>query len=168
MSLLSRSYHSCFIRPSKSTRSPLRFVTRRVVALLGLCLFTSGAAAANDDFSAIRATVFDYFEGINEVSLVRLERAFDESAALKSVDKDGGLAVEPIADAMDRWMQGEPAQRSGKILSIELADGPIARVVFDYDGAYVDFLTLAKLKGQWKIIDKVFIRVEQPAADSAQ
>ncbi|EED30478.1 conserved hypothetical protein [gamma proteobacterium NOR5-3] len=146
----------------------MRFVRRCVGALLGLCLFASNLVVANDDVAAIRATVFDYFDGINEVSLVRLERAFDENAALKSVDQAGGLSVEPIANAIDRWMQGDPAQRRGEILSIDLSDGPIARVVFDYDGAYLDFLTLAKLQGQWKIIDKVFIRVEPPSADTSE
>lgn len=169
MSLLSRSYHSSLAGRRRSTRqSTLGCLTRWLITLLGLCLFTSGALFANDDLSAIRATVFDYLEGVNELSLVRLERAFDESAALKSVDKSGGLVVEPIANAIDRWMQGDPAHRSGKILSIALSDGPIARVVFDYDGAYVDFLTLAKLKGRWKIIDKVFIRAGQSLDALAQ
>ncbi|WOJ92848.1 nuclear transport factor 2 family protein [Congregibacter variabilis] len=159
MSLLSSS-HRCSSngRSSSARLSRLRFESLCVAALLGLCLSVSDAVAANDEMPAIRAAVFDYFEGVNEVDLVRLERAFDEHAALKSVDHSGALVVEPIADAIDRWMQGEPATRSGKILSMELADGPVARVVFDYDGAYIDFLSLAKLKGQWKIIDKVFIR----------
>ncbi|MFT4769966.1 MAG: hypothetical protein ACI8RN_003120 [Glaciecola sp.] len=140
--------------------SPRPFERWLASALLGLSLCLSGPVAADDEFTAIRATVFDYFEGINELSLDHLQRAFDANAALKSVDASGTLVVEPIADAIDRWMQSDAVQRRGKILSIDLSGGPIALVVFDYDGAYVDFLTLARLQGQWKIIDKVFVRAE--------
>ncbi len=126
--------------------------------LLALSLTIVCPTAAADEFVAIRATVFDYLEGINEVNRERIERAFDAGAELKSVGETGALVAEPIADAVERWMAGQAASRTGEILSIDIADGQIARVVFDYDGAYIDFLTLAKLQGEWKIIDKVFIR----------
>jgi len=127
--------------------------------LLSIVLFLAAlqAQAAEDDFSAIRAAVFDYFDGINEVNRERLERAFDASAALKSVGEDGLIRVQPIDEVIERWMAKVPEERRGEILSIDVTDGEIARVVFDYNGDYVDFLTLAKLKGQWKIIDKVFV-----------
>lgn len=116
------------------------------------------ATSANDDIDAIRAAVFDYFEGINEVDRERIERAFDGSASLKSVAEDGGIRVESIAEARNRWLKAEPQPRTGVILSLDVSDGKVARVVFDFDGAYLDFLTLLKIDGQWKIIDKVFIR----------
>ena len=138
-------------------------VRRSFTGLLGLmlltaCLTVSVSASAADELQAIRDTVFDYFEGINQVDRDRLERAFDPSAALKSVDESGALVVEPIADAMARWMRGQVTERRGDILSIDRAGGQVARVVFDFDGDYVDFLTLVKLNGHWRIIDKVFIR----------
>lgn len=132
-------------------------------SLLRLLLLVAGlssavSTSAADELQAIRDTVFDYFDGINQVDRERLERAFDPGAALKSVDASGALVVEPIADAMARWMRGPATERRGDILSIDVADGQVARVVFDFDGDYVDFLTLVKLDGHWRIIDKVFIR----------
>lgn len=127
------------------------------IALLTWCPASLAASATGDDIAAIRSAVFDYFEGINEVDPTRLQRAFADSAALKSVNESGELVVEPIAAAIARWLQAEPRERRGKIMSIDIAGEQIARVVFDYDGVYVDFLTLAKLSGQWQIIDKVFI-----------
>jgi protease I len=140
-------------------RTRVLFVTliQGLIFSAGLAGYATTVAAA-DEFPAIRAAVFDYFEGINTVSRDRLERAFDPGAELKSVGESGALVVEPIADAIERWMRGEPDKRVGDILSIDIAAGEIARVVFDYDGRYVDFLTLARINGQWKIIDKVFIR----------
>lgn len=137
-------------------------VRRSLFGLLRLLVLVAGLSAAvstsaADELQAIRDTVFDYFDGINQVDRERLERAFDPGAALKSVDASGALVVEPIADAMARWMRGQVTERSGEILSIDVAGGQVARVVFDFDGDYVDFLTLVKLDGHWRIIDKVFI-----------
>ena len=67
------------------------------------------------------------------------------------------MKVEPIADAIARWMSGDAQQRKGEILELDITNGQIARVKFDYDGIFVDFLTLLKLDEKWKIVDKVFI-----------
>lgn len=145
---------------SRSLLSLLRFL------LFGVCLAAAISATAADDLTAIRDTVFDYFDGINTVDRERLERAFDSSAELKSVGESGMLEVEPIADAIARWMGAKAAERRGDILAVDMAGGEVARVVFDYDGAYVDFLTLVKLNGQWRIIDKVFIRTSAASPDT--
>jgi hypothetical protein len=115
------------------------------------------AAAAGNDLYAIRAAVFDYFEGINEASLERLQRAFHPGAFLKSPAADGSLKIEPIAHAIERWVSAEPHPREGYIRSLEIVEGRLARVVFDFNGRYIDFLTLVKLQGRWKIIDKAFV-----------
>jgi protease I len=128
-----------------------------VAACLPLLLGAAAGRSADGDFAAIRAAVFDYFDGINEVSRKRLERAFDPGAELKNVGADGTIVAQPIDEVIERWMAKQPAERAGEILSIDVTDGEIARVVFDYNGDYIDFLTLAKVKGQWKIIDKVFV-----------
>jgi hypothetical protein len=143
-------------------KNPAGVMTSTSAKLAGLLLAwylaMPGIAAAPDDFAGIHATVFDYLEGINQLDRDRLERAFDGNAALKSVNDEGALVIEPIASAIERWLRGAAGERSGKILSIEVADNQIARVVFDFDGAFLDYLTLAKLDEQWRIIDKVFLR----------
>ena len=130
-----------------------------LAGILGIALAVLGVAAQAeaDDFGAVRAAVFDYFDGINEVSRERLERAFDPSAELKNVGANGAIVAQPIDQVIERWMAKEPEAREGEILSIDVTDGEIARVVFDYNGDYIDFLTLAKVQGRWKIIDKVFV-----------
>ena len=136
-----------------------------VILLVGLVMSNAGNAIAGDtkvhagdeEVAAIQAAVFNYFEGINEQDRARLEGAFDTSAQLKSPDGDGAVKVEPIADAIARWLSGEAQQRTGKILKLDITENQVAQVVFDYDGIFVDFLTLLQLDGQWKIVDKVFI-----------
>ena len=114
-------------------------------------------SATTNDMASIHAAVFDYFDGINTKNRERIEWAFDPSAQLKSPAGNGKVKVEPIADAVARWMSDTPQSRVGEILAVEITDGQVARVVFDFDEAYIDFLTLLKLDGQWKIVDKVFI-----------
>ena len=135
-----------------------------IILLVGLALLIAGNAiagghkqAGDEEVAAIQAAVFNYFEGINEKDRARLESAFDTSAQLKSPDGAGAVKVEPIADAIARWMDGKAQSRKGKILAFEITDNQVAQVVFDYDGIFVDFLTLFKLDGQWKIVDKSFI-----------
>lgn len=128
------------------------------VALGATWVSSSNAAEPDNDLQQIRGAVFDYFEGYNEVSRERLERAFHSGAEMKSVAEDGTLSAQPIETMIERWLQAEPRSRRGRILAIDVAERSIARVVFDFDGAYTDFLTLARIQGQWKIIDKVFIK----------
>ncbi len=137
-------------------RGPARGIIAAAFALLST-LAAPSSWADGEDFSSIRAAVFDYFEGINEVSEERLRRAFDPSASMKNVGEDGSINAQPIEDVIARWLTKTPEARTGEILSIDVTDGEIARVVFDYNGDYLDFLTLAKVRGEWKIIDKVFV-----------
>jgi hypothetical protein len=136
-------------------------MTARHFLSMALCsliiLGTATVQAADPEVAAVQATVYNYFEGINTKDRARLESAFDTSAQLKSPDGAGAVKVEPIADAIARWMDGKAQSRKGKILAFEITDNQVAQVVFDYDGIFVDFLTLFKLDGQWKIVDKSFI-----------
>ena len=143
-----------------TARSPF---AQSILTLLAAALFAvSAPAIADDDIDAVRATIFDYFDGLNERDEERLRRAFDPSAHLKSVTEDGTIRVEPIADAIGRWMAADAKSRNGVVLAIDVVDNEVARVVFDFDGEYTDFLTLLKLGGDWKIIDKVFVRNQEP------
>ena len=143
----------------------LQTLVQSIFLLVGLALLTTGDAIADEskgqdgdkEVAAIQAAVFNYFEGINEKDRARLESAFDTSAQLKSPDGDDAVKVEPVADAITRWMSGKAQQRKGKILKLDITEDQVAQVVFDYDGIFVDFLTLLKLDGKWKIVDKVFI-----------
>ncbi|GGY36613.1 nuclear transport factor 2 family protein [Parvularcula lutaonensis] len=120
------------------------------------------------DRQAIEAAVMDYFEGQGERSAERLNRAFHaETAQMVGVlsAEDGGTEIRSWAmrETIPRWSEGEPstAERKGEILSMNIADGRLATVMFDSDGRFFDALTLAKIDGEWKIVQKVFIRQDQ-------
>lgn len=129
--------------------------------------FFAPALAGDGDEEAITAAVFDYFEGQGERSAERLNRAFHaETAQMVGVmDGEDGTDVRTWAmnETIPRWSEGEPStdDRVGKIMSMNIADGRLATVMFDSDGRFYDALTLAKIDGEWKIVQKVFVRQDQ-------
>ncbi|MGR5130896.1 nuclear transport factor 2 family protein [Vibrio alfacsensis] len=137
----------------------------KTLALYGAILFSPVQSAfANEmvnkdegEVSAVVETVYNYFEGINTKQEKLIENAFDKNAQLKYVsNKNEEVKVELISDAINRWMGNDAQHRTGKVLSVDV-DGDIAHVVFDFDNAFIDYLTLANMNGQWQIIDKVYV-----------
>ncbi|MCQ8186172.1 nuclear transport factor 2 family protein [Parvularcula maris] len=136
-----------------------------------LALFALAPAQAMDpstDEQAIEAAVFDYFDGQGEKSEERLNRAFYGETAqmvgiLKTDDGSDEVRTWEMKDVITNWAEGEPSEeeRSGEIISMDIADGRLATVMFDSNGRFTDALTLAKIDGEWKIVQKVFIRQDQ-------
>jgi len=134
-------------------------------AFAALACLTGAALAQTADDQAVRAAVYDYFEGQTQADLARLQRGFDESSAhMKFIDEneDGEpyVRVMEIAPVLEAWGGGEPAEdeRVGTILSLNVVDGRMASVLFDSNGRFLDQLTLLKIGDDWKIVSKVFIR----------
>jgi putative lumazine-binding protein len=118
-----------------------------------------------DDHDAIRAVIQDYFEGVSGANTAPLERAWESSAGhWKGIETDVAgyetVKVEPIFDSIERWAKGPTKDASGEVLSLEVIDGQIAIVKFDFqlgNDRYLDILSLYKLNGEWKLINKMFV-----------
>ncbi len=135
-----------------------------VMAAMIMMAFPALAQKA-DDSDQIKAAVMDYFEGQGEASRERLDRAFETNVAdmLTIAKNDNGedyIREWDMADVVVRWSEGEPVTepRVGRIMNMQIIDGRLASVTFDSNGMFYDLLTLAKVNGQWKIINKAFIR----------
>jgi len=122
------------------------------------------AQEAPSDYDAIRATVFDYFDGIREADRERLERAFIlDQAHMKSYIRNyKGELVEgavPITEVIDNeWAVGDGRpELEGHIVSVNIYNDVAAHAIFDFNGEYVDSFQLAKVNGQWKIMNKFFV-----------
>lgn len=139
---------------------------RRTIVYLASILMLTTSAFTNeaDDRAAIEAVLADYMEGFFEADSERLNRAFASEGRLITMQKsDGGsdtLKAWDMAPMLEAWSKRDPMPMKPKsqILSIDIKNGAMASVVFDSNGRFYDFLTLAKLNGQWKIIHKAFIR----------
>jgi 4-oxalocrotonate tautomerase len=116
-----------------------------------------------DARDAVERALDDYFDGLYHSDAARLRRVF-HPAAQYACATDGELLLRtmdeylPIVDARPSPASRGEARRD-RIVSIEFA-GPVtafARVECAIaPKAFVDFLTLVRLDGHWRILSKVF------------
>lgn len=146
-------------------------VMRILVVTLGLAAVTGAIenAKTTADYAAVHATIDSYFEGAKTATAAPFEKAWDlEHGRMVYVKLQDGvetLQAVPIKDAIKSWTS-KPAEESwGKVLSIEVTDGRMAAVMVEmlYRGnIYVDLLSLYKINGEWKIVNKQFVRRDVP------
>lgn len=121
-------------------------------------------AASADDVELVHETVFNYFNGASGADLSLMEKAWDKpNAHMKFVEKnDQGVdevQVLPIAEMFKSWAKAA-APAKGTLLSMDIVDGKMAVVKFEFitkGKTYIDYLSLYKINGQWKIVNKIFI-----------
>lgn len=147
-----------------------------LVAVAGLAtLLTHRRAAAgpNDgDQAGVRAAVELYFQGHATGNGDFWRRAFHPEAKLFWV-KDGAFAQRTLAEFIG-GAAGKPAddeaKRTRKITLIDVTgDSAVAKVELDYPAIkFTDYLSLLKLDGKWVIVNKIFHRVNRPAAPAVR
>ena len=120
----------------------------------------------NKQSEEIQAVIQNYFEGIYNGDEVQLKEAFHSETLLF-----GDIKGIPYFKAVTEYIDGVKSRNSPKdlgedfkmeILSIEiLGTNAIVRAQLPMLGYnYFDFLSLAKIKGDWKIVNKLFTHVE--------
>ena len=124
-------------------------------------------ANIESEFGEISATLMDYFDGIFEGDTEKLDHVFHSDGRLScatdgtlvSVDKEDYLKI--VASRKSPRDSG--AKRYDRIISIDMA-GPgaaIAKVECAIPPKYfTDLLTLIKLEGRWRIINKTYHYIE--------
>ena len=134
--------------------------------ILMLAVTIGGAAARGDDMSdydAIKTTIYNYFDGIRHADRARLEKAFAVDAGhmkgyLKGKDGSWDLSVRPMNEVIDDWASRDPSpDMQGEIQAINIYSDVAATVLFDFNGVYTDAFHLAKIDGDWRIVNKFYI-----------
>jgi len=121
------------------------------------------AVDLKSDYDAIAGTISDYFDGIRLADRTRLERAFAvDYAHMKAyIRNDAGKLTEssrPMKEVIDEWVARKPnPDLEGRILAIDIYSDIAAQVRFDFNGVYVDAFQLAKIDGEWRIMNKFYI-----------
>ncbi len=131
---------------------------------------TEAPTAGARDLEAIAAVVRQYFEGIHFSDAARIEQAFRPDARLT-----GHLDEAPYDKRRDEYMEilrqrpapaaaGVPFQM--EIRSIDqYGRAAVVRTLTPIGGVnYVDFLSLQKTEGRWRIVHKLFSHEPRPAA----
>jgi hypothetical protein len=138
---------------------------RVFVFLCGLIWFVPVAAApqtALSEDAAVRATVQLYFDGLKNRDANMMGRAFHADAKMMTVAK-GAMQETPITTFLEQVVKPKPNEPTawelqGKIEAIEIAgDAAMVKAVVEFPRViHTDFLSLLKINGEWKIVNKIY------------
>jgi hypothetical protein len=129
------------------------------VMALGLLVLLPVWAGAKEE-AAARAPLEDYFKGQATGDPAYIKKAFHPDGKIVFVRE--GKLVQLTRDEFASRFTGKPApdeaQRKRTIESVDIAgNAAIARIVLDYPAVRVtDYMSLIKVDGEWKIINKTF------------
>jgi hypothetical protein len=119
----------------------------------------ASAQTAAQEEAAVRAAVQSYFDGMMKGDQTLLKKAFHaESFLIGPGQKDANRI--PFSS----WHAGftrpieNPQEHRNSILSIDVAgNAAVAKTELDWPRVrYVDYLSLLKLNGEWKIVNKIW------------
>lgn len=130
-----------------------------VILLLASAALAQSAASTSDDAS-VREVIAAYLHGLKFNDVESLKKAFLPDAKLYFVKKNGSLGQL----TQDQWYEGFKAS-AGKeeqgdlaIASVDVSGNAASvKVEEDYPKShYTDYVSLLKLHGEWKIVNKIF------------
>lgn len=132
-----------------------------LVAFLSISISTF----AQSEDEAIKETLNNYLDGGAVGDTARLNRAFFAYANLRNLSKEGKVSEMPVKKFIAAVPAGG-AKWTSKIVSYSYA-GTAATAVTEEElptFKFVDFLNLLKINGEWKIVSRVYSRVEKNVA----
>lgn len=152
-------------------------MTARSIAVLAALILLSVPAAAQkspgegdpEDQRAVRAAVRAYFDGMMRYDRAALYTAFHPDARLLGAP-DGALLEIPFVE-WAKFTEKEGAQHEGghrnRIVWVDVAgDVAVAKVDLEWPSVhYVDYLSLLRLDGEWKIVNKTWF--QEPRGEPA-
>lgn len=125
-----------------------------------------GTSAQASEKDAVRVPLENYIKGHETGDAEYMKKAFHTEGNLIFV-RDGKYATRSFAEYI-AGMSGKPAADEGKrkraIESVDVAgNAAIARIVLDYPSVkFIDYMTLLKINGEWKIVNKSFYAEPKP------
>jgi hypothetical protein len=135
-------------------------------AAVAAALIAGGAwmSAPSEDESAVRAVLQHYIQGHATGDAAHMRLAFHPAARLFWSSADT-LATRTSDEYIARMAGGKPAAdeasgvRKRRIESVDVTgNAATGKIVLDYPDAYiVDYMSLLKTNGEWRIINKIFM-----------
>ena len=140
----------------------LRLAVATLITVGGFASVGWSATRMQGDEAGVRAALEHYLQGHATGQGDHFRAAFHPEAKLFWV-RDGQLAQRTSAEYI-AGARGEPApdeaQRVRRIESIDISvNAASAQIVLDYPGVvFTDYMSLLKVNGEWKIVNKIFYR----------
>ncbi len=137
-----------------------------------LLLFSAAVSAQANEADAVRIPLENYLKAHATGDPAFARAAFHSEGTMLWI-RDGKYSSENFDAFIKRAFTGKPAadeaQRAEhrKIESIDVSGNAAnAKIILDYPTVkFVDYMTLLKIDGEWKIVSKVFYAERKPAKD---
>ena len=138
-------------------------------ALITVGLFAFTALAQNSETEAVRVPLENYIKAHATGDPAYARRAFHTQGNMIWI-RDGSYSSETFDAFIKRAFTGKPAadedkRKDGrKIEAVDVTgNAAVARITLDYPSVkFVDYMTLLKINGEWKIVNKSFFAEPKP------
>lgn len=128
-----------------------------------LCSLAVSAPAQTDEKDAVKVPLENYIKAHATGDPEYARKAFHTEGNMIWI-RDGKYSSDTFDAFIKRAFTGKPAadeekrKEGRKIEAIDLAgNAAVARIVLDYPNVkFVDYMTLLKINGEWKIVNKSF------------
>lgn len=138
-------------------------MVKRIVSICLLGWLAAVSPAWAQEEVAIEKTLRDFLEGGTNGEVERFKNAFVPDAVQRSVGKNGAMTGMTVRDLTARIKPNEVMDRTTRIVSWSYA-GTAATAVTETEyptNKIIDLLNLLKINGEWKIVSRVFTRIEK-------
>jgi hypothetical protein len=113
-----------------------------------------------DKDTEVRQVVQTYLHGLKFNDVASFKKAFWPDAKLFFVKKDGQLGQLTQAQWYEGFVKSAGQEEKGElqITDVDVTDNAASvKVKEDYpDSVYIDYLSLLKINGEWKIVNKIY------------
>lgn len=138
----------------------LAFFLAAIVGALPLLETRNSNAATEAEAAAARVPLESYINAHATGNPDYIRKAFFPDAKIMAF-RDGkllNLSVEEFASRFSGKPAADESQRKRRIDSLDISgNAGVARIVLDYpDTTLTDYMSLLKVNGEWKIVNKVF------------
>ena len=134
----------------------MKFLLPFIIATIGF-----GSLHAQTDEESINQTVNDFLEGGTNGEVERFRQAFFNDAVQRSIGTKGvsGMTVDNLASKIT---PNQKMNRTTKILSVSYINNAAVAVTETVyaTNKIIDMLNLLKVGNDWKIVSRVYTRVE--------
>lgn len=142
-----------------------KFLTLAFIGIAGASIPLLAARPVDPDEDAIRRVVGYYFEGGTAGDSTVVAKAFHKSAMMFFVRDTAFVQMPIFSEYLARVAAPRPAgasrdQTKKEIVSVDIAGtAAVAKLRLTQPNAVLtDFMSLLKINGEWKIVNKIFDR----------
>lgn len=131
-----------------------------VLGVFGLARNPISSAVVQSEATAARVPLENYIQGHATGNGDFMRKAFHTEAKIMAF-RDGkmmNLTAEEFASRFNGKPAADEAQRKRRIENVEITgNAGIGKIVLEYPTVtYTDYMSLLKVDGEWKIVNKVF------------